>query len=394
MRIGIVLLSLGIGGTEKRLATLFRFLSRQSRHRYYLVAPDRLLRRLKDQGILTDSGLELHRVDCGRLQPVLERMPATFYSAFPAWRQGLDRALLEADTVAKTDVFHYGIPISYFVASARFRRASVIEAMASTLERHIEWMLRAAARRGTVVNCLSAPIFHSLERRLGTSAAEHLRLSPGSLIDFTDMPVPRKKLRQVAFVGRMESIKNPLLFVDAIARLADRTSEFQAVMLGEGRLSAAVNRRILQLGLGNLIDRSFHNTPRQVLADSQVFVSLQSTDNYPSQALLEAMACGCATVASDVGTTRRLVTPDTGVLVPLDPDAIADAIFRLLSMPALAAEMGAAARELVRQDHSVGRYAQYIEDLYQVSVGATPHAVSDRAPDYSARETSQHVGDR
>jgi glycosyltransferase involved in cell wall biosynthesis len=368
MRIGIILLSLGIGGTEKRLARLYQFLARHSRHQYYLAAPDRVLRLLRQQGILTDDSLELHRIDCGVWQRPLEHLRWSYYLGLPGWRRGLSRALRRADAVAKTDVFHYALPISHFIAPPRYRRHSVMEAMDSAHEWHIELMLRAAARRGTIVNCLSLPIYQSLARRLTPDAVRQLHLSPGSLLDsVTEGSQPTPKERRVVFVGRLESVKNPLLFVEALGRLARRTRDFRASILGDGRLRERVNSRIRELGLADIVALTFHDRPRQVLTDSAVFVSLQAMDNYPSQALLEAMACRCAIVASDVGTTRKLVTPETGLLVPFDADAIADAIWSLLADPAKATRMGCAAQALANREHSIERYAAHIERLYEVA---------------------------
>jgi glycosyltransferase involved in cell wall biosynthesis len=371
MRVGIVLLSIGIGGTEKRLATLFQFLAKQAEHEYYLVAPDCLLRLLQKQGILSDAIRELHRIDCGAWQSRLERIRLTYYVGFPLWRRALKEALTRADAAARTDVFHYALPSSYFIAPRAFRRRSVIEAQDSTQSWHNELMLRTAARRGTVVNCLSEPIRDSLERRLSPDAARRLHLSPGSLLDSRfDVP-PEPKQRRVVFVGRLEPVKSPLLFVNAIARLAMRTRDFRVSILGDGSLQEQVDARIRDLGLSDILDRTFHDRPREVLAKSMVFVSLQTMDNYPSQALLEAMTCRCATVASDVGSTHRLVTPETGLRVPLDADRIADAIHMLLSDPARVDKMGLAARALVQHDHSVDRYAEYLEGLYDRAAGGT-----------------------
>ncbi len=56
---------------------------------------------------------------------------------------------------------------------------------------------------------------------------------------------------------------------------------------------------------------------------------------------LESMACGTAVVGADEGGIPEAVSDgSTGLLVPRDPDALAQAILRLLDDPALAAEYG------------------------------------------------------
>lgn len=361
MRAGIILLSLGVGGTEKRLSTLFAHLSAQAPSSYYLVATERLVRLLHRQNILQPGKQEIHLVRT--IPRAIGRLPATAYSGFYFWRRALAKALDEANAIAPTDVYHYGIPFSYFIAPARYRRFAVIEAMGSTLQWRFEVIIRAAAKKGAVVNCLSRPIRDSLAARLPESATARLMLSPGSLLPFHAASLPLKQ-RQIAFVGRFESVKNPLLFVEAIGILSRRTRDFRAVMLGDGRLRVRVERRIAQLGLREILQCAFDDSPGTTLARSMVFASLQQMDNYPSQSLLEAMESGCAIVATDVGCTADLVNRETGILVPFDPEAIANAFDRLLADPDTTKSMGERARRLVRQRHGLDQYATYIEGLY------------------------------
>jgi glycosyltransferase involved in cell wall biosynthesis len=62
---------------------------------------------------------------------------------------------------------------------------------------------------------------------------------------------------------------------------------------------------------------------------------LQHFNNYPSQSLLEAMACGNAVVATNVGETHRLVDETVGLLIEPEAPALAEALNRLLDSPDL-----------------------------------------------------------
>jgi alpha-maltose-1-phosphate synthase len=85
-----------------------------------------------------------------------------------------------------------------------------------------------------------------------------------------------------------------------------------------------------------------------VLAASTVFAFPSEMDLSPN-AVLEAMAAGVPVVALDVGAVSEMVEHGvTGLLVdPADDRALVEAITALLVDPALAARMGAAARERV-----------------------------------------------
>ena len=173
---------------------------------------------------------------------------------------------------------------------------------------------------------------------------------------------PKEKL--ITFLGRLEPVKNPQLFVRAIGRLAQTRTDFKACLLGRGEEEAAVRRLIAKLGLGRLVECRFEPRPQTILSRSLIYASLQSGDNYHSQALMEAMACGCAVVASDLGETWRLVAEPVGFRVPLEVEAVAARFNFLLDNYDRAVEMGRAGHAKVMHEQSVEIYAGYLEDLY------------------------------
>jgi alpha-maltose-1-phosphate synthase len=81
---------------------------------------------------------------------------------------------------------------------------------------------------------------------------------------------------------------------------------------------------------------------------------------------LEAMACGTAVVASDVGGIPEVVEHGhTGLLVPPgDPEALADALNTLVRDPAKAAAMGKAGRERAVTEFSWTTIAAQTAQLY------------------------------
>jgi starch synthase len=85
---------------------------------------------------------------------------------------------------------------------------------------------------------------------------------------------------------------------------------------------------------------------------------------------LEAMACETAVVASAVGGIVEVVEDGkTGVLVPpARPDALAEAISRVLANPALAREMGRAGRRRVEAQFSWASIAARTEQVYTEAV--------------------------
>ena len=82
---------------------------------------------------------------------------------------------------------------------------------------------------------------------------------------------------------------------------------------------------------------------------------------------LEAAAAGLPVVAGDGGAIPEVVSDgETGLLVdPTAPDAVADAIVRLLRDPALAQKMGEAARRRAFEEFSYDAFRTRIGDLIE-----------------------------
>src|SRR5204863_9056036 len=78
------------------------------------------------------------------------------------------------------------------------------------------------------------------------------------------------------------------------------------------------------------------------LSSIDIFVLPSRTEAF-SNSLMEAMACGCCAVASDVGGNPELVKPgETGLLFkPQDPDDLAAQLQTLIENPDLRRDLAA-----------------------------------------------------
>jgi len=82
--------------------------------------------------------------------------------------------------------------------------------------------------------------------------------------------------------------------------------------------------------------------------------------------VMEAQVFGLPVVASRVGGIPTLIEDGkTGLLVESEkPQALAEALIKVLSDPAKAKGMGAAAREFISREHSSSRMADETAALY------------------------------
>lgn len=224
-------------------------------------------------------------------------------------------------------------------------------------------LYRVALRQATRVDALTEPIREALQRE--GIPPERITVSSGSCVNCARFRPAAQKRSWVVFAGRLIAEKNPCLFVEACALVHERVPSARFMVLGEGPLRSRVDALVKRHALDSCMEVGWRDQVEAILAEALIFVSLQQTDNYPSQALLEAMASGAAVVATDVGLTWRLVDETVGARVEAKPDCVAGAIVRLLNDVGLAGAMGARARERVERHHSLDTYLDYLEALYE-----------------------------
>lgn len=193
---------------------------------------------------------------------------------------------------------------------------------------------------------------------------ESVSITPCSFTDYSICKIGNKSLFQVAFAGRLEKDKNPDLFLDAAIILSKKYPEIIFHIMGEGRLSKDIKDKVESSKFSNIIYHGFHPRPTEILADTSVFVSLQTTNNYPSQSVLEAMGCGNAIIATDVGDTRMFINENNGILVNLDVVELVYAIETLFLNNELTKKLTNNSYSYVRANHTIEKMAEYYIGLF------------------------------
>ncbi len=126
---------------------------------------------------------------------------------------------------------------------------------------------------------------------------------------------------------------------------------FEALIIGGGRREAEMRQLAQELGLAGRV-HFLGQRPDipDLLGALDIFV-LPSHSEGVSLALLEAMAAGLPVIATAVGGLPEVVTDGVnGLLIPpQDPEALAQALARLLDDPALAKKLGENARRHVEE---------------------------------------------
>ena len=138
----------------------------------------------------------------------------------------------------------------------------------------------------------------------------------------------------ILFAGRLHPQKDPLLLIEAIARLdLDRV---HLLMAGAGELEPQIKARIEALNLSKQVTM-LGSVPQQELANlhqiADVFVLSSVYEGLPF-AVLEALSSGTPVVTTNSGETPNFLTADSGIVCDeRTPEAIAAALQHILLNP-------------------------------------------------------------
>ena len=144
----------------------------------------------------------------------------------------------------------------------------------------------------------------------------------------------------VTFLGRITLQKGPEYFVEAAAKVLKRVPNARFVMAGSGEKMNPLVRRVAQLGLGT----RFHftgflrgNDVQRMFRYSDVYVMPSVSEPFGISPL-EAMRSGVPTIISKQSGVAEVL--DHAIKVDYwDIDALADAIYGVLTYPALSNHM-------------------------------------------------------
>ncbi|MCU1658103.1 MAG: glycosyl transferase family protein [Pseudonocardiales bacterium] len=190
---------------------------------------------------------------------------------------------------------------------------------------------------------------------------------PNGIKDAGPSPLEAARSERVALVARLSPRKGIDVALEAVARLRrqGRGVELEicgTVFPGYEWYEAELRSRADQADLAGAVRFSgYVNPTAPVLAAARVVVVPSRVEPFGNTAV-EGLLAGRPVVASNVQGLAEIVEDGrTGLLVaPDDPDALADAIGRLLDDPALAGQLAAAGRADALERFSIDRYRSEI----------------------------------
>jgi glycosyltransferase involved in cell wall biosynthesis len=173
--------------------------------------------------------------------------------------------------------------------------------------------------------------------------------------------------KRIVLVGNMTSdVKGHPWLIAAVPAVLREFPRTHFVLVGDGSRRSNFERAVADLEIKK--NFSFlgqrHDVP-SILHSCDIAVLPSRAEGLPN-AVLEYMAAGLPTVASNVGGNVEVMKDGvTGLLVPPEnADALAAALLRLLRDPDLAEELGTNGCEYVRQNLSVEKLIERTDNLY------------------------------
>jgi glycosyltransferase involved in cell wall biosynthesis len=165
----------------------------------------------------------------------------------------------------------------------------------------------------------------------------------------------------ITMVNRLAPEKGIDIALEGVRAFIDMADQdvrqrVRCLIVGEGPLRTQIEERIATLRLDRycvLFGEADESTVARLLGVSDVFL-YTGTRAINSMAVLEAMAAGCAVVASTAPEViARYLDERRGIAIPpRSPQAIRDALTQLASDDTLRASMGRRARRYVQEHHT------------------------------------------
>jgi len=347
-----------LGGGERHVADLANSLARRGHDVYAVVVPSSPLHP------------ELSALPRQNIRELPMRNSLNIVSAFK-----LARLLREL----RIEIVHTHVARDYPLAALAANRADNVQLV---LTRHVLFPLnkshRLTLRNVARVIAVSQAVADRLRVSRIFDRSKIVVVPNGIDIDrfaasregASDSGLPRKL--RVGMIGHLAPIKGQKEFIRAAAIVAQRRDDVDFVIVGEDKSRKAENR----LSIERLIDQlnlrqrvslaGWTDDVAKLLGTLDLFVSPSRSEPF-GLSMIEAMAAGVPVIATMSEGAREIIeTGKTGRLVSLrDVNALADAVFELLSDAEERARLSRNAQRAVRERFSLERMVDATEQVYR-----------------------------
>lgn len=358
--------SLGRGGAEMLLPISYKYASHDQfeySYAYFLKGKDDLVYLLKE------NGAQVHSFEAGGNREIL-------LSAF---------SLAKYCKSNKIEIIHAHLPIAGVVAriAGRIAKIPVVYTEHNLMERYhpiTRFLNKSTFAMQAHVVSVSRDVEQSIRKHTNTKVPVSTVLNGIDTLQFKRNLTGGEALRKqyaipmdatvIGFVAVFREQKQLPVWLKVAATILKSHPDSYFLLVGAGPLSEEIENLRDALGLRNrLILPGLKENVRQHLSAMDIFFMSSKFEGLPL-ALLEAMACECAIVATKVGGVPEVIEPGISGLLVSDQrqQEMADALrFYLTNKEEIKAH-GIAARQRVEEAFSIQRMVKELEGIYRTLI--------------------------
>lgn len=359
-RIAFIIDSRGVGGVEKRFSVLFKYLIKNKiKIDITFIININLFNKIKNYRLKSNTFIKVK----------------LFGSKLDLKNKYINRLFDISSFIinSKKRYEQYDVIIFVTTRSLIYRkilksRKKILVVYAQKPEKLFRTLLfKRISKESFLYDCLSEDIGNKL-KEVFPSLVNKINVSPGSFIDYSGTEYNwDEKENVITFCGRFDKVKGIdllLEFVELWFRRKNHHLQYKFQIIGYGILEHTIQEFIKRHQLEDKIELFYSPDPKVQLRKSKIFLSLQKYENYPSQSLLEAMACGNAIIATDVGLTRKIISNKVGRLVKYDATQLVSELNDIYNKDSLLRHMAQNARSTALSYHTADKYFDYLLKLF------------------------------
>lgn len=171
----------------------------------------------------------------------------------------------------------------------------------------------------------------------------------------------------VGMAARFHPQKDHKTLMEAAYLINDKMPDVQFVLCGTGidssnkELAAWIKEFGLEKNISLLGER--RDMPQIMGAMDLMMLSSAYGESFPN-VIAEAMSCEIPCVATDVGDSALIIGETGSTVPPMNPQALAEAVVKLLTNDAKRINLGKKARMRIQKEFSIGMISEEYEELF------------------------------
>lgn len=164
----------------------------------------------------------------------------------------------------------------------------------------------------------------------------------------------------IFMASRLEAEKNISLAIYALSQIVKKHPRVGLVIAGSGSQEEILRNQIINLKLdGNVVFEGWIQDLSSYFKTCDAYLLCSNYEGY-GMTLIQAAACGCPIIATDVGVVGEVINKENALIVDIgDAKGIADAIEKLIDDKNLRKNLAYLARQSVEK---IGTRQEYLEN--------------------------------